>query len=361
MKYRPCLEALPVYVPGRPIEDVKREYGLDNVIKLASNENPRGCSPLVIEAIAKSFRDTRLYPDGNCTLLRNAVAGKYNVPPERIVFGAGSDEVMSMLAKVLIEPGDEGITAKTTFSQYAAAVESMGGKMLYAPMKDRGYDLKAVAGLVTERTKLIFIANPNNPTGTYFAAAEQEELMESVPDDVMVVFDEAYGEYVTAADFPDTPETVKRYKNAALLKTFSKIYGIASLRVGFGIMDGEAARQIEKIRSPFNVSLQGQAGALAAIGDEGFVSKSFLENKTVKEKTAKTFSEMGLRYIPSQANFLTADVKRDSRELFTELMKKGYIIRAGAALAEDLKTFIRVTVGTEEQMDGFLKVLKETL
>jgi histidinol-phosphate aminotransferase len=347
------------YVPGRPIDEVKRQYGLSRVVKLASNENPLGCSPKVPEAVARTFAEARLYPDGYCTELRQVVSGKYNIAPEQLVFGAGTDDVIAMLGKIFINPGDEAVTAQTTFSQYAASVESMGGVMVYTPMKDYGFDLRAIVKSITEKTKLIFVANPNNPTGTYHTAEEQSWLMENVPGDVTVIFDEAYREYVTASDYPDTWATLKKYKNAVLLKTFSKIYGIASLRVGFGAMSAETAAQIEKIRCPFNVTVQGQAAALAALNDTAFMEKSKGENRRVMEFTGRALTEMGLYYIPSQANFLMADVKRDSRAAFEALMKKGYIIRPGAAFGMD--TFLRITVGTQEEMEGFMDALKEVL
>lgn len=357
--YRTCLENLRPYVPGRPIDAVKRMYGLTEVVKLASNENPLGCSPSVPDAVTRTFTDTRLYPDGYCTDLREAVSRKYGVAPDQLVFGAGTDEVIAMLGKIFINPGDECITAAITFSQYAAAVESMGGVMVYAPMRDHTFDLGAIAERVTEKTKLIFIANPNNPTGTYITAEEQSSLMAAVPAHVTVVFDEAYQEYVTAPDYPDTWETLRQYKNAVLMKTFSKIYGLASMRVGFGVMDAEIVGQIEKIRCPFNVTIQGQAAAQAALADTAFVQQSRDENYRVMARTLEAFAERGLYCIPSQTNFLMVDVRRDSREVFETLMKKGYIIRPGAAFGMD--TFLRVTIGTEAEMDGFMQALDEAL
>ncbi len=218
--YRPSLEGLSPYVPGRPIDDVKKAYNLTRVIKLASNENPYGCSPAARDAIINSLDDIRLYPNGACTALRDAVAEKFKISPDTIVFGAGTDEVIAMLGKTFINPDDECITASVTFSQYASAVLSMGGKMVYVPGKDFGFDLKAIPSMITDRTKLIFIANPNNPSGTYHTAAEQDALMAAVPPHVTVVFDEAYQEYVCAEDYPDTLETLRKYDNAILLKNF---------------------------------------------------------------------------------------------------------------------------------------------
>ena len=344
------------YVPGRPIEAVKKEYNLTEAVKLASNENPFGCSPGVLDAVMKTFEAAQLYPDGNCTKLREAVSERYDIGADRLVFGAGTDDVIAMLGKILIDAGDECITGAATFSQYAAATDSMGGTTVYAPMKNHGYDLEGIIDKINEKTKMIFIANPNNPTGTMHTAAEQAAFMAKVPEYVTVVFDEAYREFVDSSDYPDTWQTLKQYKNAVLLKTFSKIYGLASFRVGFGAMDKETARQIEKIRCPFNVSVQGQAAACAALADADFVRDSFEENRANLSYTAKALSDMGLFVIPSQANFVMVDTKRDSLEVFEALMRQGYIIRPGSAFGMD--TFIRVTIGTRGQMEGFIKALK---
>lgn len=356
--YRDCLAPLKPYVPGRPISAVKRLYGLDEVVKLASNENPLGCSPLVPEAVARTFAEAQLYPDGYCTDLRQAVSDRFGVAPEQLVFGAGTDEVIAMIGKIFVNPGDECVTAETTFSQYAAAVESMGGVMVYAPMKNHGYELPALLERINERTKLVFIANPNNPTGTYITAAEQQQFLSQVPPQVTVVIDEAYQEYVSASDFPQTWETLSAYPNVILLKTFSKIYGLASMRVGFGVMRKETASEIEKIRCPFNVTVQGQAAAVAALGDTGFLRKSHDENRRMMALAEKTFTDMGLEYIPSQTNFIAVDIRRPSGEIFEALMQKGYIVRSGVALGMR-DGFQRVTIGTEVQMAGFFKALAE--
>ncbi|MCL2815722.1 MAG: histidinol-phosphate transaminase [Oscillospiraceae bacterium] len=356
INYRENLKKMEPYVPGRPIESVKKEYNLTEAVKLASNENPLGCSPDVAGAVMKTFGEAQLYPDGNCTALREAVSKRYNISPNRLVFGAGTDDVIAMLGKILIDSGDECITGAVTFSQYAAAVDSMGGTTIYAPMKNHGYDLDGIIGKINDKTKMIFIANPNNPTGTMHTAARQAAFMAEVPGYVTVVFDEAYQEFADNSDYPDTWQTLKQYKNAVLLKTFSKIYGLASFRVGFGAMDEEMAEQIEKIRCPFNVSVQGQAAAEAALADVDFVRGSFEKNRENLLYTTGALEEMGLFVIPSQANFVMADVKRDSLEIFEALMKRGYIIRAGAAFGMD--TFIRVTIGTRKQMEGFIQALK---
>ncbi len=357
--YRKCITPLMPYVPGRPIDLVKKEYNLDRVIKLASNENPLGCSPKVRQAVIDSLDNANLYPDGNCTALREALAKKFNVESDQIVFGAGTDEVIALLGRVFVNEGDECITAKVTFSQYEASVLTMGGVMVYAPMKNDGFDLEAILERITDKTKIIFLANPNNPTGTMFTAQEQEAFVKRVPESVMVVIDEAYAEFVTDADYPKTLETLKKYKNVVLLKTFSKAYGLASFRVGYGIAHPEIIKLIEKVRNPFNVSVQAQVAALAALEDEDFVAKTVANNSEMLKLVYSTLDEMGVGYIPTFTNFLMIRVGQESMKVFQELMKKGYIIRAGAALG--MENYIRVTIGTKEEMLGFFEALKAIL
>lgn len=357
--FRKAIQPLDAYVPGKPIDEVKQAYKLAHVVKLASNENPYGAAPSVKEAVLATFENAAVYPDGYCTKLRKAVSEFYNIAPNRLVFGAGTDDVIEMLGKVFIEPGDEAITGAVTFSQYAASVEAMGGRMIYTPMQNNAFNLDALLEAITPKTKLIFIANPNNPTGTYFSQAEQDAFIAKVPSHIVVIFDEAYQEYVAATDYPNTWETLQKYPNVVLLKTFSKVYGIPSFRVGFGVCHTSIVKQIEKIRSPFNVSSQAQAAAIAALADQNFVKYSYKKNRHVMEYTIKTLDEMGIYSIPSQANFIMTDVKTDSYQIFEKLMAKGYIIRAGSAFGMD--SYIRITLGTEEEMKGLFVALKEVL
>ena len=358
-KFRDSIGPMEAYVPGRPMDDVKKDYNLPHVVKLASNENPYGCSPSVRDAVTATFDNAGVYPDGYCTKLRAAVSKFYDVPENSLIFGAGTDEVIAMLGKIFIDENDCAVTAEVTFSQYAASVEAMGGRMIYAPMKNHTFDLDALLTAVNDKTKIIFIANPNNPTGTYFPKDEQDRFMEKVPAHIVVVFDEAYQEYTTAPDYPDTLSTIKKYPNAVLLKTFSKIYGIASFRTGFGVCHPSIINEMEKIRCPFNVTAQAQAAAIAALADQDFVRESRAKNRHVMQRTADALSAMGFYVIPSQANFLTVDVKQDSGELFKKLMTKGYITRDGAAFG--IPGFLRISIGTEDEMDGFIAALKEVL
>jgi len=359
-KHREAIDPLEIYVPGRPIEDVKREFGLDKVVKLASNENPYGFSPKAREAVIGAFDGAAIYPDGNCTALREALATKYGTSPNNFVFGAGADEIIAMLGKVFINEGNECVTAEITFSQYAASVLAMGGKMVYAPMKpDFSHDLDAIVERITSKTRLVFIANPNNPTGIIHTQEEQARFMKKVPRDCIVVFDQAYAEFANDPAYPNTFAMMKEYSNIIYMKTFSKAYGLASFRVGYAIAVPEIIGMFEKIRAPFNVSLQGQTAAVAALNDSTFLNDSVEKNKRVKEFTIAKLTEMGVECLPTQANFVMANVKRNSRIMFTELMKRGYIIRAGAAFGMD--EYIRVTFGTMEEMEGFLTALESVL
>jgi histidinol-phosphate aminotransferase len=347
------------YVPGRSLDEVKNEYGLKEVVKLASNENPIGCSPKAKEAVIASLEESGLYPDGNCTRLRKLLSKRLAVKQTELIFGCGADELISFIGKAFINPGDECITAECTFSQYEASVCSMGGVMSYAPMKDHGFDLEAISSLVTEKTKAVFLANPNNPTGTAFTADEQNRLLEKIPSNVLAIIDEAYGEFVDMPNYPDTLALIGKYPNLIWLKTFSKIYGLASLRVGYAAASEEIISLMEKVRPPFNVTIQGQAAAEAAYQDAEHVSKSFLSNLSVKNSTCKALDEMGISYIPSQANFIMLDCGIDSRTAFVDLMKKGYITRPGYPFKMD--SYLRVTIGTQKQMEGFIKALGEVL
>lgn len=359
VKYRDCIPGLSAYVPGRPIDDVKREYGLGAVVKLASNENPWGCSPFAKRAYIDAADTISVYPDGNATVLKNAIAEKFGVTPDNIITGCGTDEVIYMIGKTFVDNGDECVTGEITFSQYASSVESMGGRMIYVPLKNHTFDLDGIYKKINAGTKIVFLSNPNNPTGTAYGQGEQLKFIESVPENVLIVIDEAYAEYAERPDYPETLAELKKRNNIMLLKTFSKIYGLASLRVGFGIADPDIIDKMNRVRGPFNVTTGGQLAAAAALGDREFVNNTYTENRKALEYLYKNFDEMKLNYIPSQANFVMLDIARDCREVFVELMKRGYIIRPGAPFGLD--TFIRVSTGTPAQMEGFIAALKEIL
>lgn len=359
MQPKPHVVHLPVYQPGKPIEDVKRELGLERVVKLASNENPFGCSPRAKEAVLRELERLSLYPDGAAVALTEEVARRHGVLSEQLIFGCGSDEVIEMIAKAFFLPGDETVMATHTFSQYRhnAAVE--GAIIVEAEMKDGTHDLDAMLAKVTGRTKVVWICNPNNPTGTIVSHAEVAAFLAKVSPEVLVVLDEAYIEYVTAPDYPNGLALLQRHKNLILLRTFSKIYGLAALRIGYGIGHPDVINLVNQVRPPFNTTRTAQAAALAAIQDEEFVQRCREANSEGIRYLTGEFARMGLRHYPAHGNFILVDVGKPSGEVFQALLHKGYIVRAGASLG--FPTSLRVTVGSREQNEGLIAALAETL
>lgn len=342
------INKLTPYVPGKPIDEVKREFGLKDVIKLASNENPLGCSRNAIEAVIESLQEPSLYPNGNCTDVREFLSKKHSALPEELAFGCGADELIALIAKAFIGQGDEAITCTPSFSQYKAGVVSMGGEMIEVPLIDFTFDLDGILNHINEKTKIIFVCNPNNPTGTMLSQKQQLEFMNKVPNHILVVWDEAYREYATAKDFPDTESILKDFDNIILLKTFSKIYGLASMRIGYLIASKYIVECINRIRSPFNVTTQAQVAALASLKDEAFVLYSKESNEASKAYSYTRCKELGLDYIETHANFIMVDCKLDSLELFDKLQQKGIIVRPGFYFG--MPTYQRITLGTLDQM-----------
>lgn len=360
VKYREAVETLEPYKPGKPISEVKRQLGLTDVIKLASNENPLGCSPKAIEAIIKWTREVSLYPDGNCTELKMALAQRLNVEPEQLLFGAGSDEILEMIGHTYINPGDTAITCWPSFSRYEAATRLMDGRMIKIPLtRDYRFNLDGILRGITDSTRIVWICNPNNPTGTIITAEEQVAFLERVPENVLVVLDEAYYEYAKGGDYPESVELLKRFKNVIILRTFSKVYGLAGLRIGYAISSKQIIELLNRVREPFNVNAAAQAAALAALDDQEFVERSVRVNLEGKEYLYRAFEDIGLQFIPTHANFIMVNVGRDSIELFNALLQKGVIVRSGDIF--DMDSWIRVTIGTPEQNMRLVEALKETL
>lgn len=358
--YRKVLDHIKPYVPGKPIEEVERELGLKNVIKMASNENPLGPSPEAVDAIQRSAERVYLYPDGNQYYLKKHIAQHVGVAADNIIVGNGSDEVIKFLAEVFIAEGDQAVMAAPTFSEYDFAVNLMGGESIFVPLDNFRHDLEAMADRITERTRLVFICNPNNPTGTIVTEHEVDSFMAKVPDDVIVVFDEAYYEYVAHPTYPNSLKYLEAGKNnVIILRTFSKIYGLAGLRVGYGIASKELLNLLNRAREPFNVNSLAQVAAMAALHDQLHVEKSQKLNEEGKEYLYSTFKEMGLKYVPTEANFILVDVKVDSKRLFKAMLQHGVIVRTGDIFG--LPTFIRVTVGTRRQNQIFIETLQKVL
>lgn len=359
MKPKQNIVHLPVYQPGKPIEEVKRELGLKEVIKLASNENPFGCSPKAKEAIIAEVDNTSLYPDGGAVALTQAVASQFNVEPNQVIFGAGSDEIILMIARAYLVQGDENIMATHTFPQYKHNAEIEGAVCVEVPLIEGTHDLQGMLDKVTERTKIIWVCNPNNPTGTIVTHDELSNFLKQVPSNVLVVLDEAYAEYTVSGDYPDGFSLIRQYKNVILLRTFSKIFGLASLRIGYGIGHPEVIHTINQVREPFNTTRYAQSAAKAALADEAFIADCREKNAEGIKYLQGEFDRLGLAYYPAHGNFIMVDVQRPAKLAFEGLLRKGIIVRGGHNL--DFPTKIRVTVGSREQNEKFVQALEAVL
>jgi len=356
---RPCVDQLTPYSPGRPIEEVQREYGLTDIIKLASNENPLGPSRRAVDAIRRAAEEVRLYPDNDCYHLRRALAKKLGVEPEQVLIGHGSDELIHNIGLAFVSPGDEIMMCTGPFSQYEFTAKLMDGTPVYVPMDGFRYDIAAMAARVSERTKVVFVGSPNNPTGTIVTKDELGVLAGALPERAILVMDEAYYEYVDDGEYPDSLALVREGRAAIVLRTFSKIYALAGLRVGYGATTVELADALARVREPFNVSSVAQAAALASLEDGEQVERTRALNRKAKEYLYGEFERLGLGYTPSQANFVWVDVGRDCRPVFTELLRRGVIVRTGDIFGAP--THLRVTTGTEEQSERFVRALGEVL
>ncbi|MFX3633474.1 MAG: histidinol-phosphate transaminase [Candidatus Pristimantibacillus sp.] len=349
---------LPVYQPGKPVEDVKRELGLTEVIKLASNENPLGFSEQVKAAVMTEMNNANIYPDGASVELTAELANYLDVDTNQIIFGTGSSDIILMLARAFIVAGDETIMANETFSQYKHNVEIENAVIVEVPLQDGKHDLPAMLAAITDRTKVIWICNPNNPTGTIVNREELVEFLSKVPADVLVVLDEAYCEYVVDAEFPDGLQLLKDYRNLVVLRTFSKIYGLASLRIGYGVGHPDVIRFINQVREPFNTTRIAQAAAKAAIGDQAFIDNCRKQNRAGIDYFYEQFDRLGLTYFPAHGNFVMVDVQMPSPEMFDLLLRKGIITRARWT---HYPTYIRVSIGTKEQNEKFIAALEQVI
>jgi histidinol-phosphate aminotransferase len=349
------IQSLSPYVPGKPIEELQRELGLSRVIKLASNENPLGPSPKALAVLAEAAKTLHRYPDGGGFRLRTALADRWKVSLDQVILGNGSDEIIGLLARAFLSPGDEAVMADNTFVIYKMEVTAAHGTPIVVPLKDGRHDLAAMAMAITPRTKLLFVCNPNNPTGTMVSATDIDALMAKVPAHVIVVFDEAYCEYARDPQFPDSLGYVRRGRHAIVLRTFSKIYGLAGLRIGYGVTTTEISGYLNRVRPPFNANSLAQRAALAALGDEEHVARSRAMNQTEMAGVRAGLVALGLQPLPSEANFLYFDAGRDGRALFEALLREGVIVRHIEG------NYVRVTIGLPEENRQFLQALKQVL
>ncbi len=354
------IKALIPYVPGKPVEELERELGIKDSIKIASNENPLGPSPKAVASLQNVLGGLHRYPDGNATTFKDKLSEKLGIKPDMIVIGNGSNEVLELVAATFMRPGDHAIVSEHAFVVYDLSVDSRGyEKTVVPPGKDHGHDLKAMAAAVKDNTRILFIANPNNPTGTYNTKEQMDELLESIPDHVIVVLDEAYFEYVDKDDYPDGVELVKSGANVIATRTFSKIYGLAALRVGYGVMSAQMADYMNRVRQPFNTNLLAQIAAEAALDDDEFLNKVLEINLKGMKYLEEQFASMNIEYLPSVGNFILFKSPKNAKELYDQLLHKGVIIRpmGGYRLPE----WLRATVGTIEENERFIAALKELL
>jgi len=354
----PQLRDLAPYEPGKPIEETARECGLrpEQIIKLASNENPLGPSPKVRAAMQEALEGANYYPDGGAFYVRRALARKLDLPPECLVFGNGSNEIIEFIGHAFLHPGAEMVTSENAFVAYRLAASLFGAATVAVPDRDYRFDLEAIARAITPRTKVIFIANPNNPTGTLVRQEAIDRFMTEVPDDVVVVFDEAYFEYLD--DPPDTMKFVRQERNVIILRTFSKIHALANARLGYGIARAELIRVLQKTREPFNTNGLVQAGAVAALADEAHQAETKRITDEGRNYLEREFAALGLRFVPSAANFVLVNVG-DGKAIFKAMLEKGVIVRAlgGYKLPE----WVRISVGTMEQNRQCVAALREAV
>lgn len=342
----PYVAELHAYVPGKPIEEVERELGV-TAIKLASNENPLGPSPKAVEAAARYLSQSNRYPDAGGYYLRRKLAARHNVEMEQIVLGAGSTELIQLLSHIYIGPGQTGLSSQGSFVMFPLAVRAAGGEAVLVPLKGYAYDLEALAARLDTRPRIVYLANPNNPTGTLFTAPELDRFLEKVPADVLVVLDEAYCDYVEQPDYSHSLDYVRAGRYLLVLRTFSKVYGLAGLRIGYGMGHPEVISALNKIRSPFNVTGLAQAAAQAALDDTEHVCRSLESNRRGLAFLGTELPKLGIKCVPSVTNFIYVETGRDAKTDYEALLKMGVIVRPLGFMG--MPAGLRVSVGTEEE------------
>jgi histidinol-phosphate aminotransferase len=343
------------YPPGKPVEEVERELGR-TAIKLASNENPLGPSPKAQEAIRKYLSQVHYYPDGGGYYLRQKLAEIHGLNTDEIILGAGSTDLIELIGKTFLGGGDEAITSESAFYMYRLAIEDMGAGLVLTPMRDMTFDLPAMAHAITQRTKVVYLGNPNNPTGTMFTAEDLDHFLDAIPSRVLVVLDEAYYDYVQRPDYSHSVDYVREGRNVMVLRTFSKVHGLAGIRLGYGMGHRELIECLNRIRSPFNASSVAQVAGLAALDDREHVARSVEMNRQEMKFLTQELTLMCVHYTPSVGNFLLIDTGRDCEEDFIRLLHEGVIVRPMKLYG--FPTSLRVTVGLHEENQQFLEALQ---
>ncbi len=357
---QPGLDSIPAYKPGRSIEEIQRQYGIQDVIKLASNENPLGASPKALAVLSQFFTKVNLYPDGQCFDLRNALAQKLDVQPDQLIVGNGEDGLILETCMAFLDETSEVIVSQSSFPVYDIYSSGMRARIIKTPLKNYCLDLDAMAGAITAKTRLIFVCNPNNPTGTTNTAAEVDRFLARVPDNVLVVIDEAYFEYVEDPLFPDALHYVREGReNVVVMRTFSKIYGLAGLRLGYAIGSPATLAHLYCVKEPFSVNMLAQIAGAAALGDDEFLERTLLANRSGRDYLYKEFDRLDLNYLKTQANFILVELGPQAAEIVESLMQKGVIIRP--CKAYDLPAFARISIGSAGQNERLVKTLEEVL
>ena len=360
LKVAPHISSLVPYPPGKPIEELEREYGISGSIKLASNENAWGPSPKAVAAIKEALQNLHRYPDGSCYYLAQNLAEKVGVKPEEIVFGNGSNEIIGLLITAFLQPGEEVITSHPTFLMYQKLVQVQGGANRVVDLSaDMHHDLKAILGAVSSRTRMIFLDNPNNPTGTIIDRADFAAFMENLPDEIIVVLDEAYVDFVAPELRIDALEYIRGKKPVAALRTFSKAYGLSGLRLGYGIMDTEMAAYLNRVRQPFNVNTLAQVGGVAALSDDNHYRMTLQNTREGIAWLQKEVARLGCRPMETHTNFFLIDVKGDGRMLYEHMLHQGVIVRPMQAYG--YPNYIRITVGRSDENQRFVEALAKSL
>lgn len=348
------------YKPGRPIEEVVRELGIkEEIIKLASNENPLGPSPKAIEAIIKAAGDINLYPDDNCFYLKGKMYEKFDQPAENIIIGSGSVELIELIFKAYVNPGDQVIMSEPSFIMYKIACQIFGGDRIAIPLKDYHHDIEAISRAINHKTKIIILDNPINPTGTIINKNEFASFLKKLPDKVLLVLDEAYREYIEDDNYPDSLQYIKRFANIIILHTFSKIYGLAGLRVGYGFSNPDIIGALMKVRLPFNVNLIAQIAATAALDDTEYVRKSLQNNEAGKKYLYQEIKRLGLKYTPTYGNFILIHFNGDVQEVYEKAQQKGLILRTVREYG--LPNSLRITIGTPAQNKKLIENLQKII
>src|SRR5919108_2833178 len=347
------------YEPGKPVEELERELAVHDAIKLASNENPLPPSDRVQQAIIAQLSHLNRYPDGSGFYLRQAIAKKHGFTPDHIMLGNGSNDLIELVVRAFMRPGDEAVVPHPSFVVYPMIVQAVGGIRVMVMLRDYRHDLEAMARAITPQTKVVFVANPNNPTATIVTAEEVEHFMARVPDRTIVIFDEAYIEFAMGPDFPDTLSYVRQGRKVIVLRTFSKAASLAGMRVGYAVGDADAVALMNRIRQPFNVNSLAQAAALAALDDENHVVECVRMNEAGKAFLYDEFRTLGVKYVPSRANFILVDVGRSAAEIYQKLLHEGVIVRPMTPFG--METALRITVGTPEENRKLVKALRTVL